>query len=486
MHSSADSIVEVMLRPRARSVVAWSAAIIATIAHLTVAWISYDTARFRDVPAKARADGNFGHTLVDFASQWLNARLLVTGHGHELYSRSAQRTVIDAAFPKADEAPQAPASDADNLFGWLLDAPPREPGGPPIGGALYPPTQALLFAPVGFLTPRAGYRSTQILVIALAWFCGWLMNRISGRGVWWPVATLLVFGYPGFQGALHLGQNSALSLTILLAGWLLVTRSHDFGAGLVWSLLAFKPTWAVAFMLVPLLTRRWRMLAGMVVGGAALIAVTLPLVGIEAWRDWLHVGRAASHFYSLDENWVFLSRDLLNIAHRWVLDFSLPLEERGRFSATIVGWMAWATVLAITAIISVRKPCNETTGFGPAFVGLGAWFCCFHFIYYDSLLSLFPVFLLVTQARFELPTFHLRPFVLAAVAFLIIYELAFAWLAIEGTMAFGGFASDSASPPRVLFSTKQHGTPWDTFALLMLWAYCGRAIVGKDFRAGTE
>lgn len=486
MLSAADSIADVMLRPRARSVVAWTAALIATAAHLVVAWTSYNTAKFRDDPAKARADGNFGHTLIDFGGQWLNARLLVTGHGRELYSRAAQRSVIDDSFPRADQAPNAPVSDADNLHGWLVEAPPREPGGAAIGGALYPPTQALLFAPIGFLSPRIGYRSTQVLVIVVTWLCGLFMNRISGRGVWWPVATLLVFGYPGFQGALHLGQNSALSLAILLGGWLLVVRDRELVAGLVWSLLAFKPTWAVAFMLVPLLTRRWRMLAGMFVGGAALIAATLPFVGLDAWRDWLHVGRTASHFYSLDENWVFLSRDLLNIAHRWLLDFSLPLDERGRFSATLIGWLAWASVLAATVIVAVRRPCTGPVGFGPAFVGLGAWLCCFHFIYYDSLLSLFPVFLLLTNARFELPTFHLRPFVLAVVAFLVVYELAFAWLAIEGTMAFGGLATEGASPPRMLFSTKQHGTPWDTFALLALWAFCGRALVGREFRAGTE
>jgi hypothetical protein len=128
MHQDADSTHSFILQPRSRYVVAWLAALLATAGHATVAWHSYDTARDRDNPTKARVDGNFGHTLIDFAGQWVMARLLVTGHGHELYHRTAQREVIDGAFPRSDEAPQAKESDASNLYGWMIDLPPEAPG----------------------------------------------------------------------------------------------------------------------------------------------------------------------------------------------------------------------------------------------------------------------------------------------------------------------------------------------------------------------
>ena len=51
------------------------------------------------------------------------ARTMVTGHGHELYHRAKQREIIDAAFPRSDEAPRPDASDADNLYGWMIDLP---------------------------------------------------------------------------------------------------------------------------------------------------------------------------------------------------------------------------------------------------------------------------------------------------------------------------------------------------------------------------
>jgi hypothetical protein len=104
---------------------------------------------------------------------------------------------------------------------------------------------------------------------------------------------------------------------------------------------------------------------------------------------------------------------------------------------------------------------------------------CFHFIYYDSLLSALPVFLVLTYAEWRAPTFNLRPIVLVLVAFLIVYELAFAWLAIDATIAAGFLTPEGSEPSKWLISTKQHGTPWDTFALLAMWAYCG-------CRTGTE
>jgi arabinofuranan 3-O-arabinosyltransferase len=465
--------VALILRPRSRYVIAWAAAAIATLAHGAVAWSSYDTSRFANDPAQARADGNFGHTLIDFAGQWVMARMVVTDHGRELYHRSVQRAVIDESFPRADEAPQATAHDADNLYGWMIELSGHDPDQPAIGGALYPPTQALLFAPLGVLPPRTSYRLTQLSVLILAWFTGGCFALISQRRIWWPVATLFILGFPGFTGTVHLGQNSMLSLALLAAGWLLVVRQRELTGGILWGFLIYKPTWLVAFALVPLLTRRWRMLAGMIGAAAILVVATLPIVGVASWFDWLRIGREAARIYELEDNWIFLSRAVVDIPRRWLLDFSLPLDQRGRASATIAGWVLWGFVVAVTVAIALKRRISEPIGFGPAFVGLAAWLTCYHFIYYDSLLAALPVFLLVTRAQWTAPRFNLRPFVLTIVVFLSICELAFAWLAIDASMTVGLFTPEGAKPVVIEVSTKQRGTPWDTFALLALWGYCG-------------
>ncbi len=68
---------------------------------------------------------------------------------------------------------------------------------------------------------------------------------------------------------------------------------------------------------------------------------------------------------------------------------------------------------------------------------------------------------------------HLPPFVFATVAFLVTYELAFAWLDLEWTIPIR--FDVSCSEAGFALSTKQNGTPWDTLALIALWVYCGIA-----------
>src|SRR5207248_2024110 len=102
-----------VLRPRVRLVLAWLVALAATAAHAYQAWHSYDSDRHEKDPAHYRADGNHGHTLIDFGGQWLMARMLVSGHGQELYLRPVQHEVLTVAYPRTDEAPGQDPGDAE-------------------------------------------------------------------------------------------------------------------------------------------------------------------------------------------------------------------------------------------------------------------------------------------------------------------------------------------------------------------------------------
>jgi hypothetical protein len=478
---------------------------------------AFDTPPDPAAPETVRADGNNGHTHIDFGGQWTLARLVAAGRGRELYLRPAQAEVVRAAYPREHEAPGQKGSDADNLFGSMMDLAPDEPDGPRVGGPLYPPTQAVLFAPLGLLPPWAAYHAMQVLLLASAWLAGWAMSRLSGGRVWWPVATVFVIAFPGYTGGLHLGQNSAVSLAILCVGWLLVARGWPVAGGAVWGLLAYKPVWAAAFLLVPLLTRRWRMAAGMLAAGIAFGLLTVPVVGVKSWFHWLRIGRAAADLYKVDENWIFLSRDLLGMPRRWVLNFGEKAETRDRASAAQIGYGLLAAVVGATAGVALarRRTVGGVAGYGPAFVGIGAWASCFHFLYYDSLLAALPVSLLLLEpGRFLRPvvlaatplpdeaakTFATRPLrdsipepvradigpravavlnsaVLTFVALLLLIERSFNYVGVVATVSIGALPTDGAFPNPLKFSTHQHGTPWDTFVLLGLWAYCGARVL---------
>jgi hypothetical protein len=308
------------------------------------------------------------------------------------------------------------------------------------------------------------------------------------------VATLLVLLFPGYAGSINLGQNATLSLGLLVTGWWLLGRGQPVAAGVVWGFLAFKPVWAVAFFLVPLLTRRWRFAAAMLLTGVALALLTLPLVGWHAWLDWMEIGRAASAGYDHHKNWVFLSRDLQNVPRRWLVTFDardqvvFPYGER---LPKVLGLGLWLAVTGATVAVTLaRRGRAGLEGPAAAFVLLGAWLSCYHFMFYDVLLAALPVCLLFTEPRRYLELTFVRPPKLPLSPELMAYYQP-TWPAVTPAVPLlpGGRGRWVWNPLPPLLLVLLIGLPhlayqltrdmifppWDTFCLLALWLWCGWA-----------
>src|SRR5262249_8229093 len=148
------------------------------------------------------------------------------------------------------------------------------------------------------------------------------------------------------------------------------------------------------------------MAGAMLLTGTALAAATLPLVGVAEWRHWLEVGRGATALYDVDENWIYLGRDLLGLPRRWLLGFHIPRSQRNRPRAGLAGYALLALVCDVRARLAClrRGRARATPGSPAACVTLAAWACCYPFMYYDVLLGAFPVCLLLTD-----PWGYLRP-----------------------------------------------------------------------------
>jgi hypothetical protein len=529
-------------------------------------WTAFDSAR--DLPYVGRPGGNLGHTLIDFGSQWLMGGMAAHGLGQHLYHRDYQRELLRQAYPERDEVPREEWPDdtpfqheADRLFGWMMtvenptavrakaaflaplafrdpiglsaavcelraraDALKEEAASLEIGGPLYPPVHALFMYPLGLLSPAHAYRIIQAMGMIFAFVSGWGIRKLADGRIWWPIATTSVILYPGFIGMLNLGQNSIFLLTPLIWGWILMINGRPFWGGMLWAIMAFKPVWLVAFFLVPLLTRRWRFCLGMLIGGSGLALATLPVVGWHSWFEWLQIGRVASRTYSFDENWIFLSRDLLSIPRRWLFDFRNPPSPAAEFVANILGCSVLLAVLEITVRLTVTRKAENFSGRGPmaAFVLLGAWFCCYHFMYYDMLLTALPVWLLLIEperylrrrfltvhdwpgwkATVEAPEYYQprwptlypsqfpgrgtglpRVWMLNSMTLTLIAMSVFSELIVPG---FGISFSVSASileegfvPMPLKFSTSTAGTPWSLFCLLCLWLWLGWVAVRRE------
>jgi arabinofuranan 3-O-arabinosyltransferase len=384
-------IISFLLRARVRWAIAWIVAVACSFGALHFAWTAYDTAE--------RADGNRGHVFVDFSGQWIMGRILVAGRGRDLYHKDAQHELIEEAY----------RDDAPHVEGWLR---PADDGRPGVRGPLYPPINAILFAPLGLVSPQPAYRVVQVVNFLLTFLVGLLVHRLTSGRIWAPVAVVAVISFPGFNGTVCLAQNPLLSLAILLAGWTEIARGRQWAGGVLWGLLAFKPVWAAAFFLVPLFSGRWRVCLAMLVTGAVLAALTLPLVGWQSWFDWLAVARGASELYARDEKWIFLSRDLQNVPRRWLLHFDDGGVGPIPFYVDPLCLGLLAGVVAVTAAVAVWRRRDPAAVDGPpaAFLCLGAWLSCLHFMYYDVLLAGLGVVLLFSHPRRYLPPIPVGPF----------------------------------------------------------------------------
>lgn len=449
---------------RVAYVLSWLAAVGVALWMLWHAWVAFNK--------PDRRIGNSGHAEIDFAQQWLMARMYVSGLGHEVYNRDVLRTVLQENYPVEDQEPKADRSDVENLMYWMMGSDKDQEAARHVGGPLYPPTHGLLHWPLGLLTPQQGYRVAQTVGVLLGFVAALGISILSRGRIWWPVAAVFFMIYPGFWSSVNLGQNATLTLAIFVWGWVFVHRGRDALGGAVWGLLAFKPVWAAAFLLVLLLSGRRRACLAMVGTGTALGAITLPLVGLHSWFDWLANGREAVRIYNVDENWIKCSRDLLSVPRRWMIDFSnSDYFGRDWWGPTLFGWGLLLSVTALTISLAIlrRRQARITTGAPATFLLLGGWFSCFHFMFYDVLLSALPVLLLFTEPRRYLPA-RLRAFLHLplreeAPAGSWIYEAVTLALVATMLLLFGLSATFQLTPDQFPQS--------DTFSLLALWLWCG-------------
>ncbi len=448
-----------LIRRRTRVVLAWTAVLVAAAAYSYLAWTGYDE--------EGRPERTVGYIYIDFSGQWLMGRMLARGEGPYLYNREHLHQAIQDAYPPNPRRTETgDRQDADNVFSWLVTSPEH----PNVGGALYPPIHALFFYPLGLLPPLPAYRIAQAINLLLTFasgFFAWMLTR--GR-IWAAVAAAAVMALPGYNGALGLAQNSPLSLALAMLGWLLVARDRPWLGGVAWGFLAFKPVWAAALFLAPLLSGRWRVCVAMLLTGAVLALATLPFVGVHAWFDWLEVGRTAAGEYRSSENWIFLSRDLQGLPRRW-LHFVQGNPTNGDDPLiNFLGVGLWLAVPLLTAAVAVwhwRRPAG-TVGTAAAFLLLGAYLSCYHFMYYDALLAGLPLCVLFAEpARFLRPVYlrppgphggwlwNPAPATLTTLFFLLPHVN-------DGI----DYMTNNGHP-------NMHSWPFDTFCLLGLWAWCG-------------
>ena len=168
-------------------------------------------------------------------------------------------------------------------------------------GFPYPPPTMLLLRPFAGFDQQTGvvlwylfHGAMLMLCIRLLWKLVLPGSGLVGLGV----TTALLVGMRSTQTTLHLGQTHF----VILAAFLLYCRCRERFAGGAWLSvgMATKP-WVALLLLLPLVRRRWRVIAGAVAGTLGLFGAAAIVFGPGMVATYLNlpaVGRMPARYFS--------------------------------------------------------------------------------------------------------------------------------------------------------------------------------------------
>lgn len=157
---------------------------------------------------------------------------------------------------------------------------------------LYPPLAAAFFEPLTHLGYAAAKRIWMLLSLASVagalWACGdalrlrWNASTVLGLGIW-------VCLFHPLLALLERGQVDAVTLLLIAFAVrpLVGDQRAGTGSGLLLAMATLLKLNVVFFVPFLVWRRRWRVLAGYLLGGAILIAATIALEGTSALETYL-------------------------------------------------------------------------------------------------------------------------------------------------------------------------------------------------------
>jgi Glycosyltransferase family 87 len=194
-----------------------------------------------------------GH--ADFRAFYCTGYLVRTGRARQIYDYDVQKQIQNALV--------APSDVALPFF--------------------HPAYEALLFVPFSVVSYRVGYYLFAGFNVALLVISASLMRpHLSGLASVWPMlplALLLLFFPAGI--ALMQGQDSILLLALYSCVLVAIVAGNDFLAGGLLGLALMKFQIVLPMMVLFLIWRRWRMIAGFAAGSFAVLIASIWLVGLH-------------------------------------------------------------------------------------------------------------------------------------------------------------------------------------------------------------
>jgi hypothetical protein len=204
--------------------------------------------------------------------------------------------------------------------------------------------EELLFVPLSVFSYRTAYWLFMVFNGALLVVCAKLLRTqvpvLSERWTWLP--ALLIAGFYPISRALMQGQDSIITLTLLIAALSALNRKKELLAGLLVGLSVYKFQIAIPVAVLFALWRCWRFLTGFFLSSAAAGLVSLWLVGISGAREYV------SMLLSMSVR-LTSQADML----RYGTDPREMINLRGLFSVMLNGKLPHSLVQLLIAVFSI-------------------------------------------------------------------------------------------------------------------------------------
>lgn len=146
----------------------------------------------------------------------------------------------------------------------------------------YPPSALLVFGPLGRLAfwPSFGLWTG----VCVAAFCA-AGAPLATR--WTGLFLVMLLATPAAVSGMVAGQSVFLVGALALLGLLSLARRPWLAGALVGVAAAIKPSLLVAAPLLLAVAGQWKALAAATLAGAAMVAASAAVYGVDTWRAWL-------------------------------------------------------------------------------------------------------------------------------------------------------------------------------------------------------
>ena len=296
--------------------------------------------------------------VADFRSFYTGAYMIRTGHGGELYDFETQMRFHRQLLPEA----AARSSVTMN----------------------HPAYEELLFLPLSMLPYRAAFWiffTVNLGLLAVSLRLLWpYLRRMTERWSWFPVLLCAEF-FPLSRTILQ-GQDSILLLALLCAAFVLLEREQPVAAGLLVGCGMFRYQIVIPIVVLYMLWRRWKFVAGFAVSTALAACVSLLMVGIHGAIAYAKYTHAVSLGMATEGDMM-----------RYNISPLTMLNLRGLISGVLWGRAShfWTQALIFVASALVILLASRLKPSLPIAI-VAASLVSYHFLAHDASIWLIPIF----------------------------------------------------------------------------------------------